>query len=43
MGNVAKASSKNVEWIECNFQFNDVQIKRYDEESNEGYFLEADV
>ena len=31
------------EWIEDTFQFNEVFIKNYNEESDEGYFLEADV
>ena len=32
----------NFEWIEETFQFNEDLIKTYDEESDEGYFLEAD-
>ena len=31
------------EWIEDTSQFNGDFIKNYNEESNEGYFLEADV
>ena len=31
------------EWIEDTSQFNEVFIKNYDEESDEGYFLGADV
>ena len=31
------------EWIEDTFQFNEDFIKSYNEESNEGYFLEFDV
>ena len=31
------------EWIENNYQFNEDFIKKYNEESNEGYFLEVDV
>ena len=38
MGNVAKA-----EWIEETSQFNEDFIKNYNEESDEGYFLEVDV
>ena len=31
------------EWIEDNFQFNEDSIKNHNEESDKGYFLEADV
>ena len=31
------------EWIEDTFQFNQYFIKNYNEESDEGYFLEVDV
>ena len=31
------------EWIEDTSQFNEDVIKSYNEESNEGYFLEVDV
>ena len=31
------------EWIEDTFQFNEGFIKNYNEESDEGYFLEVDV
>ena len=43
MGNVAKASSKNFEWIEDTSQFNEDFIKNFNKESDEGYFLEVDV
>ena len=43
MGNVAKASNKNFEWIKDTFQFNEDFIKNYNEESDEGCFLEVDV
>ena len=33
----------NFEWIEDTFQFNEDFIKSYDEESDEGHFLEVDV
>ena len=33
----------NFEWIEDTSQFNEDFIKNYNEESGEGYFLEADV
>ena len=41
MGNVAKASS--FKWIEETSQFNEDFTKNYNEENNEGYFLEVDV
>ena len=31
------------EWIKDTFQFNEAFIKRYNEESDEGYFLEVNV
>ena len=31
------------EWVEDLSEFNEDFIKSYDEKSNEGYFLEADV
>ena len=43
MGNVAKAPSKEFLMIEDTSQFNEDFIKNYNEESNEGYFLEVDV
>ena len=33
----------NFEWIKETFQFNDDFMKNYNEESDEGYFLEGDV
>ena len=33
----------NFEWIKNTSQFNEDFLKRYNEESNEGYFLEVDV
>ena len=33
----------NFEWIEYTSQFNEGFIKSYNEESDEGYFLEVDV
>ena len=38
-----KVPVNNFEWIEDTFQFNEDFIKIYNEESNEGYFLEVDV
>ena len=43
MGNVAKASVNNFEWILDNSQFNEDFIKSYNEINNEGNFLEVDV
>ena len=43
MGNVAKASVINFEWILDNSQFNEDFIKSYNEINNEGNFLEVDV
>ena len=42
MSNVAKASSKRY-WIKDTFQFTEDFIKSYNEEGDEGYFLEVDV
>ena len=38
-----KLSVNNFEWIEDTSQFNEDFIKIYNEESDEGYFLEVDV
>ena len=38
-----KLSVSNLEWIEDTSQFNEDFIKIYNEESNEGYFLEVGV
>ena len=43
MGNVAKASVNNFEWILDNSQFNEDFIKSYNEINHEGNFLEVDV
>ena len=41
--NVAKAPLSYSEWINDTSQFNEDFIKNYNEESEEGYFLEVDV
>ena len=38
-----KLPVNNFGWIKDTSQFNQDFIKKYDEESDEGYFLEADV
>ena len=38
-----KLPVNNFEWIKDTFQFNDDFMKNYNEESDEGYFLEGDV
>ena len=38
-----KLPVNNFEWIEGASQFNEDFIKNYNEESNEGHFLEVDV
>ena len=38
-----KLLANNFEWIKDTFQFNEDFIKKYDEESDEEYFLEVDV
>ena len=38
-----KLPVNNFEWIEDTSQFNEDFIKKYNEESDEGYFLEVDV
>ena len=38
-----KLPVNNFEWIEETTQFNEDFIKSYNEESDEGYFLEVDV
>ena len=43
MGNISKAPISNFEWIEETSQFNEDFIKNYNEESDEGYFLEFDI
>ena len=37
------AMSENVEWLKDTSQFDEVFMKNYKEESDEGYFLGADV
>ena len=43
MGNFGKLPVSNFEWIEDTSQFNEDFMKNYNEESNEGFFLEVDV
>ena len=43
MGNVAIAPVINFERIKDNSQFNEDSIKIYNEEGDEGYFLEVNV
>ena len=43
VGQYYKASSNNFERIEETSQFNEDFIKNYNEESNEGFFLEVDI
>ena len=38
-----KVPVNNFEWVKDAFQFNEDFIKNYNEESDEGYFLEVDV
>ena len=38
-----KLTVSNFEWIKDTSQFNEDFIKQYNEESDEGYFLEVDV
>ena len=38
-----KLPVKNFEWIEDTSQFNEDFMKKYNEESNEGYFLAVKV
>ena len=38
-----KLPVKNVKWVKDIFNFNESFIKRFDKESDEGYFLEVDV
>ena len=38
-----KLPVNNFEWIEDTFQFNEDLIENYNEESDEGYFIEVDV
>ena len=43
MGNAQKLLVNKVEWIEDTSKFNQDFIKKYDKESDEGYFLRVDV
>ena len=43
MGNVAKLPLNTFEWIKGTSQFNKDFIENYNEESDEGYFIEVDV
>ena len=43
MGNFRKLPVSNFEWTGDTSQFNEDFMKNYNEESNEGYFLEVDV
>ena len=38
-----KVPANSFEWIDDNSQFNEDFIKNYNEESDQGYFLEVDV
>ena len=38
-----KLQENKFEWIEDTSQFNEDFVKKYNEESNEGYFLDVDV
>ena len=38
-----KLPVNNFDWIENTSQFNEDFVKNYNEESDEGYFLEGDV
>ena len=38
-----KLPINHFEWIKDTFQFNEDLVKRSNEESNEGYFVEVDV
>ena len=38
-----KLPVNNFKWVEETFEFNEYFIKRYNEESDERYFLEVDV
>ena len=38
-----KLPANNFKWIECTSQFNEDFLKKYNEESDKGHFLEVDV
>ena len=41
MGNVTKVAENGFKWIGNTSQFNEDSIKRYNEDSNDDYFLEV--
>ena len=43
MGNVTRFAGKLFKWVENTSQFNEDFVKSYNEENDEGYFLEVDV
>ena len=43
MGDVSKLPVNGFKWVENLLEFNEDFIKKYDEDSNTGYFLEVDV
>ena len=43
MGDVSKITSNGFKWVKKLSKSNEDFIKKYDENSNEGYFLEVDV
>ena len=43
MGNVSKVTFRWFKWVEETSQFNEDFIKSYDEDTDEGYFLEVDI
>ena len=43
MGNVSKTTVNGFEWVKYLSNFNQDFIKKYDEDSNIGYFLEVDA
>ena len=43
MGNVTKVSLNDFNWVKETSHLNEYFIKIYNEDSNEGYFNEADV
>ena len=42
-GNVTKVAINNIQGVNYIFEFNEDFIKRYNDESDEGYFLEIDI
>ena len=43
MGDVSKLPVNGFKWVENLLEFNEDFIKKYDEDSNTGYFLEVNV